>query len=81
MYVARCLLLYEYDMPDPIYYVSEFLNAKSLVETYTFIFFLFSSDTLQELMFVCPTISDLRFYGCCHPWYSMSYNMPATIYM
>ena len=24
-------------------------------------------NTLQELMFVCPTVSKLRFYGCCHP--------------
>ena len=40
------------------------------IETYTFIFFLFSSDTLQELMFVCPTVSDLRFYGCCHLCFS-----------
>ena len=21
------------------------------------------------LMFVCPTVSELRFYGCCHPCY------------
>ena len=27
----------------------------------------FSSDTLQVLMFVCPTVSELCFYGCCHP--------------
>ena len=27
-------------------------------------FGLFSSDTLQVKMFVCPTVSELRFYGC-----------------
>ena len=25
-----------------------------------------SSDTLQVLIFICPTVSELRFYGCCH---------------
>ena len=35
-------------------------------DSYTFIFWLFSSDTLQVLMFVWPTVSELRFYGCCH---------------
>ena len=34
---------------------------------YALIFCLFSSDTLQVLMFVCPSISELRFYGCCQP--------------
>ena len=24
-------------------------------------------------MFVCPTISVLRFYGCCHPCFKLSY--------
>ena len=28
---------------------------------------IFSSDTLQEWMLVCNTISELRFYGCCFP--------------
>ena len=28
---------------------------------------IFSSDTLQVFMFVCHTISELRFDGCCHP--------------
>ena len=23
--------------------------------------------SIQVLMFVCPTVSELRFYGCCHP--------------
>ena len=31
----------------------------------------FSSDTIQVLMFVCPTILELRFYGCCHPCYTL----------
>ena len=26
-----------------------------------------SYDILQVLMFICPTVSDLCFYGCCHP--------------
>ena len=33
-------------------------------------FWLFSSDTLQVLMFVFPNVSELRFYGCCHPCFS-----------
>ena len=41
-------------------------NISSVVSTYTFIFCLFSSDTLQVLMFVCPTALELCFYGCCH---------------
>ena len=39
----------------------------NFVSTYTFIFCLFSSDTLQVLMFVCDTISEHRFYGCGYP--------------
>ena len=35
--------------------------------TYNFIFCIFSSNTLQELMFVCLIVSEIRFYGCCHP--------------
>ncbi len=31
-------------------------------------FYLFSSDTLQELMLVVHTVSELRFYGCDHPY-------------
>ena len=38
-------------------------------DLYKFIFCLFSSDTLKVLMFVCPNISEPRFYGCCHPCY------------
>ncbi len=41
------------------------LPTYNFVSTYTFIFCLFSSDTLQLLMFVCPTVSELRFYGYC----------------
>ena len=33
----------------------------------TFIFWLLSSDTLHMFMYVCPTVSEIRFYGCCHP--------------
>ena len=36
-------------------------------DSYTFIFWLFSSDIIQVLMSVCPTVSVLRFNGCCHP--------------
>ena len=41
----------------------------NFVLTYTLIFYLFSSDNLQVLMFVCLTVSELHFYGCCHPCY------------
>ena len=34
---------------------------------YKFIFCLYSTDTVQVFLFVCPTVSDLRFNGCCHP--------------
>ena len=30
-------------------------------------FWLFISDTLQVLMSNGPTVSELCFYGCCHP--------------
>ena len=46
---------------------------------YKFIFWLFSSDT----MFVGPTVSELRFYGCCHPcsWINCSFNnVSSSIY-
>ena len=39
----------------------------NFVKTNIFIFCIFSSNTLQVLMFVCPTALELRFYGCCHP--------------
>ena len=32
------------------------------VQTYKLMFCLLSFDTLQELLFVCPTVSKLRFY-------------------
>ena len=32
---------------------------------YKFIFLLSNSGTLQVLMFICPTVSELHFYGCC----------------
>ena len=41
-------------------------------DCYTFIFWLFSFDTLQVLMFVCPIILELRFYGWCYPCYIAS---------
>ena len=37
------------------------------VYIYAIIICLFSFDTLQVLVFVCPSISELRFYGCFHP--------------
>ncbi len=47
-----------------------------LIKIFNFIYFQFlcdiiirliSSSILQIIMFVCPTIQELRFYGCCHP--------------
>ena len=37
------------------------------LDPYPFTFCLFSSDTILVLMSVCPTVSELRFHGCCHP--------------
>ena len=34
-----------------------------------------SSDTLQVLMFVSPTVLELRFYGCCHPCFLYSFHI------
>ena len=39
----------------------------NFVSTYTFLICLLIS--LKVLMFVCPTVSELRFYGCCHLCY------------
>ena len=39
---------------------------------FLFIFCLFSSDALQLLMFVCPTVEELRFYECLNPCYITS---------
>ena len=35
-----------------------------------FNFYIYSaySDTLYLLMFHCPTVTELRFYGFCHPY-------------
>ena len=41
-------------------------------------FFIFSSETLQELMFVCHPVSELRFYGCCHPSLSTSRSVTTS---
>ena len=41
------------------------LSTYNFVKTRIFLFFIFSSDTLQE--FVCHTVSELHFHGCCHP--------------
>ena len=35
---------------------------------------LFISDSQLVLMFVCPIISDLRFYGSCHPYCFQNYQ-------
>ena len=35
----------------------------------------FSSDTIQMLMFVCPTVSESHFYECCHPCYKYLYTI------
>ena len=43
-------------------------------------FCLFSSDTLMSLMFVYPTVSELRFYGSCHPFRVMQGQKTANIY-
>ena len=51
-------------------YLSSFAtNVLTIFGTYALIFCLFSSDTLQMLMLGCPSISDIRFYGCCHSCY------------
>ena len=47
----------------------------TFVKTYTFIFSLFSSDTLQVSMLVCPTVLELRCYECCHPCYNKALLM------
>ena len=39
-----------------------------------YLFYLFSSDTLHLLMFVCPTNPELRFYGCRHSCFDMMHN-------
>ena len=36
-------------------------------DSYSFIFWFFSFDTIKVLMSVCPIVSVFRFYGCCHP--------------
>ena len=41
--------------------------------TYTLIFYLLSSDTLQVLMFVCPTVSEHCFYACYHPCFFLNW--------
>ena len=33
-----------------------------------------SSDTLQVLIFVCPTVSELRFYECFHSFFLNKYH-------
>ena len=63
-----------------IMYLSSFqqIYFQFCFDFYTFIFWLFSSDTLQVIMFVCTTVSELRFYRCCHPclfkFYLIFYN-------
>ena len=46
-----------------ILYLSIFqqINIQFCFDFYTFIFWLFSTETLQVLMFVCHTVSELRF--------------------
>ena len=41
-----------------------------------------SSDILQVIIFVCSTVSWLRFYGCCHPCFSSDRHFsPPLIYL
>ena len=48
--------------------LNSILNEEVLQhKTFELIFYLFSYDTLQVLMFVCPIVLELRFYGCFHP--------------
>ena len=42
----------------------KFYNFKFSLDLYFFVYFTYSVLTL-----VCPTVSELRFYGCCHPCY------------
>ena len=42
----------------------------NFVKACIFIFCIFGFDTLQEVMFVWPIVSELRFYGCCHPCFA-----------
>ena len=53
----------------------------NFVKTYTFIFCIFSSNTLQKLMFVCHTVLELCFYGCCHPCFFMFNNFRKFTYL
>ncbi len=50
-------------MEDLRYYFHQFLTNLLTI----LLRLLFCSDTLQVLMPFCPTLSELRFYGCCHP--------------
>ena len=52
----------------------------NFVHLYTFIFCLFSLEHLQVFMFVCPTVSEFRFCGCCHPYKMLTYSIPTTIH-
>ena len=62
-----------------ILYLSKFTN--NIVYTYTTTFCIFSSDTLQVLMSVCPTISELRYYRCWHPcWNDINYKFPKNYF-
>ena len=46
--------------------------CNKFIKTYALTFCLISSDIVQVLLFVCPTVSGLRFYGCCHPCFLKS---------
>ena len=48
-------------------------NNYNFVKTHTSIFCLLSSDTVQVLMFVSPTVPDLL-YGYCHPCFHICYT-------
>ena len=52
---------------NSILYLSSFqqIYLHFCFKSYTFIFWFFSSDFLQVLMFVCAYVSEPRFYGCC----------------
>ena len=43
------------------------MSINNFALTYTFTLGLLTSETIQVLMSVCPTVSMLCFYECCHP--------------
>ena len=57
------------------------IYLKFCFDSFTFIFLLFSSDTIQALMSVCPSISVLHFNECCHPCYNENLQNMLCFYL